>query len=310
MRAPAAGRDDGAVSGSRARLPLLLVAVVVGALAAPALAADSAPVPPAAEATYADGAGALLAPLRPAGTLHVGAVAGTETDRTYLRFDISAAAGGDEVDGVRLVVPVAGDDGSLAPETATILVCEVSGTIPDGAGEDPPPDADCDGAPTATFVAGDEPAFTVDLAAPVGDVVQIALLPGGEGTWHVAFDSSERDGGQPATVVVSSSDRASPAPPTTPAITVPAPPPSPGAPTPQGAPVQPALPDLTPDPVSSGEAVADEAAAPPTPISAVPVVGPLPFRYPVVFGLPLVLLLVMGLAGDGLTRPVRVRADA
>jgi hypothetical protein len=307
MRPPPAGREDGAVSGSRARLALL-VAVVAGALAAPALADDSAPVPPAAEATYASGVGSVLTPLRPAGTLHVGSLAGTETDRSYLRFDLSGLTGG--ADGVRLTVPVDLDGGTRSPETATILVCDVSEAVRDGGGEDPPPEADCDGAPTATFVPGDAPAFTVDLPAPAGDVVQVALVPGGDGTWHVAFGRRDRAGGQPATVVVSTAEEASPAPVAPPAITVPPAAPSVATPVTDGPPLRPALPDLSPDPVSSGQAVADEAAAPPTPVATVEIVGSPPFRYPAVFAFPLALLVVLGLAGDGLTRPVRVRADA
>ena len=312
MRRSPGCREDGAVSGSRARLALL-VAVVAGALAAPALADDSAPVAPTAEASYASGVGTVLTPLRPAGTLHVGALAGMETDRAYLAFDIAGVAGADEVDGVRLTVPVSPDDGTQSPETATILVCDVADAIRDGGrdgGGDDGPEADCDGAPTARFVAGAEPTFTVDLPAPTDDLLQVALVPGGEGTWHVAFDRRERDGGQPATVVVSSSEAAAPAPPAPPPVTVPPASPSFAPPIPDGPALQPALPDLTPAPVSPGQAVADEATAPPTPVASVPIVGSLPFRYPAVFALPLVLLVVLGLAGDGLTRPVRVRADA
>ena len=304
-------REDGTVSGSRARLALL-VAVVAGSLAAPARAEDSAPVPPAAEAWYASGPGTILAPLRPAGTLHVGAAGGQETDRTYLAFDVSDA---DEVDGVRLTVPVAAADGTQAPETASILACRVSGTVVDGAGDDPP-EVDCDGAPTASLVDGDAPAFTVDLPPPTDGIIQVALVPGGGDTWHVAFDSRDRDDGRPATVVVSSPPAAAPTPPapaptptTSPAPTPPSQAPPAAAPVARDSAAPRALPDLTPDPVSPGQVVADEAAAPPEAVTTVPAGGSSPFRYPAVFALPLVLLVVLGLAGDGLTRPVRLRAE-
>ena len=298
------------MSGSRARLALL-VAVVAGAVAAPAGAEDSAPVPPTAEAWYPSGIGTVAAPLRPEGTLHVGVAAGQETDRTYLRFDVSDAIGGADVDGVRLTVPIAVDDGTQAPGTAAILACDVSGTVVDGAGDDLP-EAACDGAPTATFVGGDAPAFTVDLPPPTGDEIQVALVPAGGDTWHVAFDSRTRDGGRPAAVVVSSPPVASPTPaPPTPTPTTR---PDPAAAPPDAAPISRespnlAAPDLTPDPVSPGRVVADEAAAPPTAVSAVPAGGSSPFRYPAVFALPLALLVVLGLAGDGLTRPVRLGTE-
>ena len=312
MRPTPGCREDGMVSGSRARLALL-VAVVAGSLAAPARAEDSAPVQPAAEAWYASGTGTLLAPLRPSGTLHVGVAGGQETDRTYLRFDVSGAVDGDEVDGVRLTVPVAVDDGTQAPETAEILACRVSGTVADRTGGDAP-EANCDGAPTAVFVDGDEPAFTVDLPPPTDGVIQVALVPGGD-TWHVAFDSRTREDARPAAVVVSSRPATSPTPPTpaptlTPTPTPPSPTPAPGEPVILDSPPGLAVPDLTPAPVSAGQVVADEAAAPPAAITAVPTGGSSPFRYPAVFALPIVLLVVLGVAGDGLTRPVRLRAEA
>ena len=312
MRRAPGCREDGTVSGSRARLALL-VAVVAGSLAAPARAEDSAPIHPTAEAWYASGTGTLLAPLRPAGTLHVGVAGGQETDRTYLRFDVSGAVDGDEVDGVRLTVPVAVDDGTQAPETAEILACRVAGTVADGTEADPP-EVDCDGAPEASFVDGDAPSFTVDLPPPTDGVIQVALVPGGN-TWHVAFDSRTREDARPAALVVSSPPAA---PPTAPTPT-PSTPPTPAPPSPTPAADAPvildtppgmAVPDLTPEPASAGQVVADEAAAPPAAVTAVPTGGSSPFRYPAVFALPIVLLVVLGVAGDGLTRPVRLRADA
>jgi hypothetical protein len=303
-------REDDPVSGSCARLALL-AAVVVAALAAPAHAEDSAPVPPAAEAWYASGVGTVVAPLRPAGTLHVGAAAGQETDRTYLRFEVAGAAGDGAVDGVRLTVPLAMEDGTQAPDGAVVLACGVPGTVADGAGDDPP-EADCEGAPAATFVDGDAPALTVDLPPPTGGVVQVALVPGGGDTWHLAFDSREREGARPATVVVSSAPAVSPVAPAPPARPDPLPPRPPAvAPITLDTPPPLALPDLSPDPVTPGQVIADEAeASSPTAVITVPAGGSSPFRYPAVFGLPLALLVVLAVAGDGLTRPVRLREAA
>lgn len=266
-------------------------------------------MPPTAEAWYPSGVGTLLAPLRPAGTLHVGALAGQETDRTYLRFDISEVTGGSEIDAIRLTVPVAADGGTEAPETAVLLACPVSGSTVDGAGG-PPPEIDCDGAPAATFVDGDAPSFDVELPPAAGDVVQVALVPGGGDSWHVAFDSRDREDARPAVLVVSTSPPA-PGPELEVAPPPPAPAPAPRAP---GRAVDVAPPPVggpasTPEPVRPDRLIADEEAAPPAATTVVPVGGSLPFRYPAVFALPLVMLVVVGLAGDGLTRPVPLRSE-
>jgi hypothetical protein len=70
------------------------------------------------------------------------------------------------------------------------------------------------------------------------------------------------------------------------------------------------VPDLLPPPAAVGATIADEAAAsPPSVITAVTSGGSTGFRYAAVFALPLVLLIVIGVAGDGLTRPVRLREE-
>jgi hypothetical protein len=158
----------------------------------------------------------------------------------------------------------------------------------------------CDGAPKATFTAGDAPTLTLDLPATDATTIDVALVPGGGDTWHVGFTT--------ASAVVAYGVPAA-APPAT-APPRPASSPSPGFVTPApGAPV--ALPPMTVAPAAPGGIVADEAqAATPQAVTGVPVGGTSGFRYSAVFGLPLALLVVGALLGDGLTRPVRLREDA
>jgi hypothetical protein len=72
-----------------------------------------------------------------------------------------------------------------------------------------------------------------------------------------------------------------------------------------------ALPPITvPPPSAAGQSIADQAVQPPPVLPVAGTIAPHGFRYPIVFGLPLALLVVIGLAGDGLTRPVRLREEA
>jgi hypothetical protein len=288
-------------------VPALATAFIGGAGGAVG-AVEGSPITPAAEAWYPTGIGVVAAPLYPAGTLHVGAAAGQETDRTYLHFDLPAPSSAAEVEGVTLTVPVSADAGTRAPEAAEIAACRVSGQIEDG-GSGEPPAAECDGAPAATFVAGDEPSFTVDLTALAGHAsVQFALVPSGGDQWHVGFDSRRRQGGRPATVTVSYTEPLSATTTTVSPTTVPHPL-APSPPTfepPSGNPLL-DVPDVSPGPVAAGQVIAEEAEAS---SSVQTIVTPdSRFRYPAVFGVPLALIVIVAIAGDGLTRPVRLRGD-
>jgi len=297
------------------RAPLGAAAVLAGLLAASAARAEDAPpAEPAAEAWYPSGVGAVTAPVRPAGTLHVGVVGGIETDRAYLRFDLPAPASDQRVAGARLTIPLAADAGTQSPESAVVLACTVEGDVPDGGGGEPP-ETDCGGAPTATYEEGDVAALSVVLdVAPGARTVAVALVPGGGDAWHVAFDGRERAGGRPATLTVSLAEERRPAtgapsasPPPPPAAT-----PTPGSPAlPSFAPFPaPAL-DLSPPPVAAGRVIAEEAeTAGSQTVTAVPAGGTVGFRYVAVFGLPLALLVIVGILGDGLTKPVRLREEA
>jgi hypothetical protein len=265
------------MSGSRARW-LVLAAVLAPLVAALPARADE--TGPSASATYASGLGTVVGATRPGGSLHVGATLGQETDRTYLRFDAPAPF---------TIVVELDADASSSPEIAEVLAC----AVPDGFDPDAtePAAVDCDGAPTATVADG---ALTVEVASD-GD---IALVPTGDATWHVAFAPDAPTATfEPAVPSTTSTTRASASP-------------SPSFVAPSG-PLGVALPDLSPPPVPVGRAIADQAeSVPPPVVAAAPVAASASgFRYGAVFALPLALLVVVGLAGDGLTRPVRLREE-
>jgi hypothetical protein len=284
------------MSGSPRRwwlaLVLALVTVVPGSAGADA---------PGAEAWFPSGIGTVTAAAHPEGTLHVGTLAGTETDRTYLRFD-----GLDEdTTSAVLTIPVAADAGTTGAETAVVAACAVPGGF-DGV-PDTPPEVDCEGATVAVLVAGEVPTLTVDVTSLlVGDSLSVALVPGDAGgTWHVGFDSTERDGGAPPDLAVeTAAPAAGPSTPTTVRPSFAAPPS-----------VTPSIarPQVTvPAAASPGSAIAEQA-APPAPAAAVPTTPVAStgsgFDYPIVFALPLVLLVVIAVAGEGLTRPIRLREE-
>ena len=286
------------MSGSwrRARwlaLVLALVAVVPGSAGAEA---------PGAEAWFPSGVGTVTAAAYPEGTLHVGTLAGTETDRTYLRFD----GLDDDLTSVVLTIPLAADAGTIGAEAAVVAACAVPGGL-EGVPETPP-EVDCGGAPAAVFAPGDQPTLTVDVTSlVVGDSVSLALVPGDEGaTWHVGFDSTEREGGAPPDLAVETAAPATGRPSTSTTV-------GPSFVSPPSANPSISLPEVTvPAAASPGSAIAEQAAPlPPAVVPATPVVSTGGgFDYPIVFGLPLVLLVVIAIAGEGLTRPVRLREEA
>ena len=287
-----------AVSGSRARWAVL--AVVLAVLLGPAVGADeTSPAPASAAAWHPSGVGALTAPTYAEGTLHVGAALGQETDRTYLRFELGSVPDDADVEEITVTVPVDPEAGTASAETAVILGCAVPDGFDPEAAEPAP--VECDGAPEATFVAGAAPSFTLSLPAPTDGVgLDVALVPGGGDSWHVGFTT--------ATAVVSYDLPATTAPTTRPVRqTV-----QPSFSQPTGRePI--ALPPITAaPPAASGGAIADEAAAPPpAAVTGVPIGGSSSgFRYAAIFALPLALLVVGGLLGDGLTKPVRLREEA
>ncbi|MEN3271451.1 MAG: hypothetical protein V7636_212 [Actinomycetota bacterium] len=270
------------MSGPRARWLILAAALAPLLLAGSAGAEQTGP---SASATYSTGLGSVVGATRPAGSLHVGATVGQETDRTYLRFAATAP----------FTISITPDPnaGTSSPETAEVLACAVpNGFDPEATA---PAEVDCAGAPTARFANG---VLTVEVAE-AGDV---ALVPTGTGTWHVGFaaDAAKATFESPAPATTSTTSSFATDSDSGPTLT----PPSGTA----GV----ALPPITtPPPSAAGQAIADAAEAPVAPpVATVTTSSGDGFRYAAVFGLPLVLVVVVGLAGDALTRPVRLREDS
>jgi hypothetical protein len=145
----------------------------------------------------------------PAMTLHVGVAAGQEESRTYLGLDLTGLPAGTSLSGGILRLPVgSSQDGSLAPDTATMQACLATGTFKDDVAGSPekPPNIDCKAASSpAKYVAaaGAVPEmFTVNLApftlAWSGGATSagIALVPttdtGPGSAWHVALSGHDR----------------------------------------------------------------------------------------------------------------------
>lgn len=136
----------------------------------------------------------------PENTLHVGVTAGQPVAATYIELALPSTPDATQLVGGRLTLPVdtAPTDGSAAPETASIVVCAVTGLVEAAHGStEEPPDTNCDAASAkAQYTAEPKPTFTVDLAAftarwSEGDVPALAVLPAPDAqpqaTWHVAF---------------------------------------------------------------------------------------------------------------------------
>jgi hypothetical protein len=264
----------------------------------------------------------------PAKTLHVGALAGQEESRTYLSLDLAGLPAGTSPTGGILRLPVsAGSDGSVAPDTATLQACAVTGSFKDDVegSTSAPPQIDCKRATSAAkyvAAAGNAPeSFTVDLgpfanAWSTGASTQgIVLLPSADtappATWHVTLSAHDRDVAAPmkisATVTYGSAagDFDAPtsfdvAPPAdtagTGSASFAAPPLAP-VPTVQQPPVAPAVtPQVAPQ------------TPPVAPIQAQPVAATVGgFRYPAVFLLPILLAVACGWISRAMTRDLSPR---
>lgn len=318
---------------SRVLLALTLAAGGAVAPAAAALAAGSgtATTGPSAEAWYRFsplcttplGCPSQASPYA-ADTLHVGVNLGSEEDRTVLQLDLSALPAGTKPAGGQLRLPIAtgAQDGSRAPETATIRACPLYDDVEDVDGSfDDVPEPDCKAASVDAVyepAAGEAPAaFTVDLAA-LAVIWQESVSPGAlallpaespapTDTWHVAFSRRDREGEgvahitaaisyvggavdveeEPVPPVEAPLDPAYEPPPAF--TTVDAPPLS--APGPVDAPVTAPQPEPAPAPQAAPAQV--------VPVAAVVDAS---FRYPGVFLLPLALAVVVGWLGRAMTR--------
>lgn len=257
-----------------------------------------------------------------ADTLHVGVNLGAEEDRTVLQLDLTTLPAGTKPAGGQLRLPIASgpQDGSRAPETATIRACPLYDDVEDVDGSFVDvPEPDCNAASVDAVyepAAGDAPAaFTVDLSA-LAVIWQESVAPGAlallpadapavTDAWHVAFSGRDREGEGVARITAAISYvggavdiEEEPVPPVEapldsafvppPALTtVDAPPLS--APAPVDVPVT--APEAAPAPAPQ--------AAPVVPVASVVDTS---FRYPGVFLLPLALAVVVGWLGRAMTR--------
>jgi hypothetical protein len=245
----------------------------------------------------------------PARTLHIGLAATTEVARAYLSYPLFALE--QKITGGKLVVPldVAPTSGSIAPETAKILVCAAIGDIKDvdGALVDPP-QTDCNSSTPMTYVATPQPRLEANLgsiAEALGSSTGLALLPDATkaaqtDAWRVVFSARNRtDAGKtaPATLTLELED---------PAVQ-----PEPGAPEPVpttpptfGAVSPPVGTGFAPSPSVDPPVAAPPAVAPPAagPVTATPQLVTVGYAYPIVWMLPLVFLLLGPLVGRALTK--------
>ncbi|HVA61548.1 MAG TPA: DNRLRE domain-containing protein [Mycobacteriales bacterium] len=193
---------------------IALSGTVIGLGTASAAVADTATVGDAAEAWYASAPVATCssplgcppvapatASMFPANTLHVGAAAAQETERSYLQPDLSSLPPGATLLSATLTVPIdtASGAGNQNLTSASIVACLVTHPFTDGvAGSTKaPPAVDCAYRVSAVYHAKAN-TFTVDLAPFLSawnagtPALGVALLPAGSqsgaGTWQVSFD--------------------------------------------------------------------------------------------------------------------------
>jgi hypothetical protein len=137
----------------------------------------------------------------PAGTLHVGVDAGTETARAYLRFLLAQDAGTLSSAHVEIPLDVASENGNAQPETAHVLVCLTKSAITKSEGSlNEPPRTDCSAGAALTYAATPAPHLTGDLRpllAGLATGAALALIPDAANTqptdtWHIVFSAHDR----------------------------------------------------------------------------------------------------------------------
>lgn len=121
----------------------------------------------------------------PEHTLHVAIEAGQQAAATYLQLDTSKIPFGGQIRGGTLRLPVddQAGDGSLRPESASLVACPVMEPVQEASGSPAsPPKTDCKAASApAKYDNGKQAAFEVDVAA-LADVwadgnAAVAIVP-------------------------------------------------------------------------------------------------------------------------------------
>lgn len=276
------------------------------------LTTGSLPVPPPVEIP--------LSPY-PAGTLHVGYASQAETARSYLAFSFDGLSG--TLTGAKLDVPLDVDpaNGDAQSATAKIQVCLATGEITPVSGSiAAPPTVACEKFASMSYSATPAPHLTADLQPlllGLPTTSGLVLLPDASKTdeasaFRAVFSSHDRaDEAKtpPATLTLTVTDKEVISTPEAPAVELPEAPPAIDS---GFAPAPPLDSGFVPAPVAE------------VPVPAAPVLPQAPqqllptaqtvtvgYAYPVVWLLPLVLLLVVPLAARALTKdlgPVAVTA--
>ncbi|HVV74856.1 MAG TPA: hypothetical protein VHC43_02395 [Mycobacteriales bacterium] len=236
--------------------------------------------------------------LYPADTLHFGILLSTETERTYLRPNLSAVPTGSKVSQATMTLPVASGttDGSVSPDSAVAVACLATKPFKDGADGDidTPPAVDCHNSAKLTYDAKHN-VFTVDVtkffAAWANGSTEngIAIMPdlaksAATDLWQVALNGSKRAGTPHVTTSVSF---------TPPADQVVSQPSTPPSTPPSSAPsdVTPPVPPVTLPDEGDTTAVAPAPVIAPTQV-AQPVAFVRHFKYPMAFLFPIALLAI------------------
>lgn len=267
----------------------------------------------------------------PAGTVHVGILAGQETDRTYIAFDTSQLPSSGPVAGVTLTLPVGGaDSGTVNASAADLEACWVTTPFDTVYGStDPPPTIDCKKPAAAMYAVDPSPHYSLDITGFFARWMSgtpnngIALVPAGDSSpsadWQVALAAgpqSAPSGIDPITATVAIDG--------SPTTTLrpngggsPASPPS-IAPPPGGAPTGTALPAAAATVLPAASRSGQMLAPPPrlaSPQRGFIPAGPAPlemaskfsYQYPVVWLTPLALILGAAYVLNVMRRPVVVR---
>jgi hypothetical protein len=250
----------------------------------------------------------------PAGTLHIGAAAGSESARTYLALRRPLATTVGVTGGtLRLPLDTSPLDGSIAPDLAKVEACTTRTPIKavDGATTKPPA-VDCHGAAVSHIIGTPAVELDIDLGPIAHRLEQrgtsIALLPvlSLGSTFDVTVSTDNRPKGESSTPVLILDTVAKSAPTTS------APSPSPSSSTPAttgtdvGAPVAaPPIPMPAQASEAPGGAVPEPVIAPQALASPQRAHG---FDYPAVFLVPLLVLAALLGFGRQLTRPLTRRS--
>jgi hypothetical protein len=263
----------------------------------------------------------------PAGTLHVGFGAGQETARSYLALPFSALSGTVQSASLDIPLDTSAGDGSSSPETAHVQACLFSGALAPADGSvDAPPTASCAQSAALSYLATPAPHLHADLGPLSSELLSatgLALLPdatksAATDSWRVVFSAH----------TLTDSARTAPA-----SVTVAVDEPTAGGGIPVDVPTQPATgiavqpapntgfasqPMVPAAPLDSGGV--PTVAGTTAPVAGVPVAAPrtitVGYAYPVVWLLPLLLLVVVPLIARLLTsdltgRPVQeISGDA